>query len=117
VVKVLMCAMFCFVSISRRLPAWVLRQRLLWATPIGTTMTDVDKYVAAEKWKVQYVCTTHGYTKEEETHRVVVGEKSIRADLGQYQGFPFVRYVTVYWGFDKQARLVDIWVWKTSDAM
>ena len=48
---------------------------------------------------------------------VVVGVSSVEADLGQYYDipFPFPVFVSAYWGFDKQGRLIDVWVKKERD--
>lgn len=45
----------------------------------------------------------------------IVGEKSIRVKLGEYRLF-FTESVTVFWGFDENSELLEIWVWKTVDA-
>lgn len=46
----------------------------------------------------------------------IVGKKNIRSDLGDYSTI-FTTNVTVFWGFDEQSKLIDIWVWKTVDAL
>jgi len=42
---------------------------------------------------------------------------SIRAEVGSYWGVPFQTYVTIFWGFDSDGKLIDIWVWKTRDVL
>ena len=42
---------------------------------------------------------------------------SIRASIGDYQGFPLKANVTVFWGFDKDGHMTDIWVWKMWDSL
>lgn len=52
----------------------------------------------------------------------VVGVSSIRVNLGDYRSaltffFLFITNVTAFWGFDAEGKLIDIWVWKTTDAL
>jgi len=46
----------------------------------------------------------------------VIGEKSIRVSVGSY-GFIFKTNVTVFFGFDEDSKLIDIWIWKTTDSL
>ena len=111
-----------FLSISPRLPDAILRQRLFLSTPLGTKMADVQKYILKKRWRIDCIAEDGGipYQGNDETIKKTgrrIGDKHIRADLGDYTSpILFLENATVFWGFDKQSRLVDIWVWKTIDA-
>lgn len=98
-----------------------IREKLLEETPFGTHMEDVIKYIGSKKklskkkWEVTYISHEHGFTHQRVYPRRIVGEKSIRASLGDY-GIIFETNVTVFWGFDENSKLIDIWVWKTIDS-
>ena len=44
----------------------------------------------------------------------VIGEKSISVLIGEYRTI-FTTSVTVFWGFDENSKLIDIYVWKVND--
>jgi len=91
--------------------------RLLREIPRGTPLPDVKKYIEARGWKVDYIDENSGFINRRREPGTLVGEKSIRTSLGDYQDIPFEANVTVFWGFDKDSRLIDIWVWKTWDGL
>jgi hypothetical protein len=92
-----------------------IRRELLRETPLGTQLASVQQHIAHKGWSVLYVSEKSGFYDQRKRPASVVGEKSIRASLGDYQDIPLKANVTVYWGFDKDSRLIDIWVWKTWD--
>lgn len=69
------------------------------------------------KWTVIYVNESPGFYHQGINEPTVIGKKSIRASLGDYQDIPFKANVTVFWGFDDEGKLLDIWVWKTWDGL
>jgi hypothetical protein len=85
--------------------------------PISTQFADVKKYIEKKGWKIDSVDENNGFWDQRTRPNKEVGVKSIRASLGDYQGIPFMANVTVFWGFDKDSRLIDIWVWKTWDGL
>lgn len=100
-----------------RLPEGSIRMIILNKTPLGTQFSEVRKCIEKEGWKIDTVDENNGFWDQRENKNAVVGEKSIRASLGDYQDIPFMANVTVFWGFDKNSRLIDIWVWKTWDGL
>ncbi len=92
-----------------------IRSRLLQDMPLGSHLEDVRGYVQSKGWEISYVNENRGFLDQRIKPNAVVGEKSIRASLGDYIDIPFLANVTVFWGFDKDSRLIDIWVWKTWD--
>lgn len=94
-----------------------IRERLLESTPIGTNMGDVIKFIENnKKWKIDQISYEHGFNHQGIYPSREVGEKSIRVELGDYR-FVLETSVTVFWGFNKNSELIDIWVWKTVDSI
>jgi hypothetical protein len=83
-------------------------------------MDQVKQVIQRAGWGVRTYSETAGYPNGGHPE-VVVGTKHIRASLGNYtdfsQGIPFPANVTAFWGFDEQARLVDVRVWRTTDGL
>ncbi len=94
-----------------------IRARLLKEVPLGSTMSQVEQQIAKHGWELSQVTTDSGFYDQREKPGKVTGEKSIRASLGDYRGIPFMVNVTVFWGFDADGALIDIWVWKTEDSL
>jgi hypothetical protein len=95
---------------------WVLMQ-----TPLGSSIDDVSKVMEKNGWKRDL-----GHQENLGFYKMgVVGAKSIHADLGIYREwhFPVLAYwdwtclvdVDVYWGFDENGKLIDVWVQKSWD--
>ena len=80
-------------------------------------MEDVRLTIAKKKWRVVSESEDYGFYDQRTRPARSTGVKHIRASLGDYQGFPWEVNVTVFWGFDTEAKLIDIWVWKTADAL
>jgi len=106
-----------------------IRKSLLKKTPIGTSVSDVISVVEKDpNWKIRYVNSDIGYyvspagypsvaTKADMSGKgVVVGEKSIRVYLGRY-GLIFETYVSAFYGFDCDGKLVDIAILKETDTL
>jgi hypothetical protein len=95
-----------------RRPAWLIQAHMLLITPIGTGMEDVINFVESnENWDVR-INYNSGFLKQEPGKpRITIGEKSIRVFHGQYSTI-LNTFVTVYYGFDENENLIDIWVWK-----
>ena len=94
-----------------------IRQRLLAARPLGTSMSEVESYIRKQGWEISYVSTNTGFYDQRVKPAIETGSKSIRAELGNYQGIPWRVYVTAFWGFNEQSELIDIWVWKDWDSL
>lgn len=94
-----------------------MRADLLERAPLGSDISEVRSLVREEQWRVAYDNESHGFLDQRVNPPQVVGAKSIRAELGSYQGLPWRVSVTVFWGFDRDSKLIDVWVWKTHDAL
>ncbi len=102
-----------------------IRNDILRLTPIGTSMEDVIKIVKSKReWEIDYISHDHGYrrpgTPEHSDialgRETIVGEKSIRVFVGEYRNI-FITSVSVFWGFDKNSKLIEIYVWKDTDGL
>ena len=59
-----------------------------------------------------------GFFKQELPQCKTVGAKSIKVDLGEYYHFPIgMTSVVAFWGFDQNGKLLEVWVWKTTDSI
>jgi len=94
-----------------------IKSRLLSSVPLGTSMEKVEQYIAREGWEVAWISVNHGFFDQRLSPKRVIGSKSIRVSMGNYQDIPFEANVTVFWGFDDKSKLIDIWVWKTWDGL
>ena len=108
-----------------RFPRECIRFYILQLTPIGTNMERVIEVIESkENWETRYISYESGYdgpgplSPEDIAlgKTRTVGEKSIEVYLGEYQNI-FVTSVTVFWGFDKDSKLIDIYIWKDMDSM
>lgn len=92
-----------------------IRSKLLMDTPIGTKYEQVLEYCS----KVKLTCaqsTKAGYLNQDTG--AVIGVKSIWAVVSEKQEAPLTTTtIAAYWGFNKDDNLIDIWVWKTIDAL
>ena len=91
---------------------------MLEKTPIGMEMSEVEKIAKGLGGRTT-VSTTAGFDKQDPSDHRIIGVKSIRTDVGDYWAIPpipFPTSVTYEWGFDENGKLIDIWVWKTTDA-
>ena len=100
---------------SLRMPAPFIEASLLKTAPLGSTSDEVLRRLQAKGFHP--TLTPTGFYKQKIPSKPeVVGTSSIRVELGEYRT-PFVTSVTAFWGFDKAGKLIDVWVWKTVDAL
>lgn len=99
-----------------RQPETAIRESLLQDTPLGSSLSVVRVYAQEQGWDIQCVNEEGGFYDQRTRPAKVTGQQSLRASLGDYHS-PFLTEVTVFWGFDEQSRLMDIWVWKVTDAL
>lgn len=103
----------------------VIRERILKATPTGTSMEEViDIIDSQEAWELLWIDSDKGFSAQW-THlnytvhrdgRYIVGEKSIKVFLGEYFSLrTFCTPVSVFWGFDEKGILVDVQAIKEAD--
>jgi len=94
-----------------------IRASLLKHTPVGSSASEVRAFAEKKGWLDQtYAGTNLGFYKQEPGEPPYpVGVSSLRGDLGHYY-LPFRTDVAAFWGFDTNGRLIDVWVWKETDA-
>lgn len=102
-----------------------IKNDILKITPIGTKMEDVINIIKDKRqWEIDYISYDHGYNRPGKPdpsdialgRETIVGEKSIRVFVGEYTNV-FTTSVTVFWGFDDNSRLIDVYVWKDTDSL
>jgi len=102
-----------------------IKESILELTPIGMGMDDVLKVIENNKrWEIRYVRYDFGYRRPGIPdpadvalgRGTYIGEKSIRVFLGDYRNI-FITSVTVFWGFDENSKLIDVYVWKDADTL
>ena len=100
-----------------------IREDILELTPIGMSMDEVIKVMESNKeWDIYYVNERSGYVMNADRpgepspsdieEGRVIGVKSARALIGTYQNIPHMAYVSVFWAFDEDSKLIDIAVRK-----
>ncbi len=94
-----------------------IRDRILDEVPLGSSMSQVEQQIARHGWKLGQVSTDRGFEDQRMRPSTVTGAKSIDAWLGDYRGFLFMVDVRVFWGFDVNGALIDVWVRKTEDSL
>ena len=104
-------------------PDFLVRQYVLKRTPIGMSMEDVVEVIEGqEEWVLRNINYDGGYlspntrlpAEPTTSGEYSIGEKSIRALVGEYQ-YLLVTSVTVFWGFDENSELIEVEIWKTVD--
>ncbi|WP_143069627.1 hypothetical protein [Halopseudomonas yangmingensis] len=110
---IVLCIVFLMWSNPLRESEENIRNYVLERTPLGSDFSEVLTVIRENKWTVIFVNESSGFYHQGRKEPTVIGQKSIRASLGDYQDIPFRANVTVFWGFDDEGRLLDIWVWKT----
>ncbi len=94
-------------------------ENILKLTPIGTSMEDVIHVIESnKKWEWSGHINPNGFLKQPPPPepRTTVGSRSIKVFAGDYRNI-FVTSVTVFWGFDENSKLIDVWVWKDTDGL
>lgn len=106
-------------SVETRLPTKSIEQKILKKTPLGSTPDVVMAHINTQGWKSDgYVDRTGFLSPNREGEAITVGESHIRAHMGSHFWFPLgTESVTVFWGFDKNQRLIEVYVWKTVDTL
>ena len=89
---------------------------MLKETPVSMKFNKVINKLETMNYDLK-VSKNAGFLKQEKGQSKTVGVNSIRVHLGDYWTFPFFRTsVTAFWGFDEDGKLIEIWVWKTTDS-
>lgn len=92
-----------------------LRSYIFQETPLGSSIENVLARINVQNWELRFINESKGFFHQGLNPNKSVGEKSIRASLGNYQNLFMTTNVTVFWGFNKKGELIDIWVWKTHE--
>lgn len=95
---------------------FTIRERLLGEAPLGSSMSQVRDVVSRRRWELRTGSESRGFHHQGVRPARVVGAKHIEAYAGHYRDL-FRVDVTVYWGFDENGRLIDVWVWKVVDSL
>ena len=91
-----------------------IRNSLLKQTPLGSSFDQVRSFAERQGWRPHG--EWNGFQRQEAGKLPeTVGVTSIEAEVGRYW-LPFCTTVTAFWGFDSEGRLIDVWVWKTTDS-
>lgn len=92
-----------------------IRQSFLKQTPIGSTTQEVVRQLRALGYEPQM--TNKGYLRQAPDEPMsVIGTSSVRTELGGYCNLLLFTSVTGFWAFDADGRLIDVWIWKVTDA-
>jgi len=114
-----------------RMPQPMVTNYILRLTPIGIHIDDVIEVIEGrEDWRVHYIDQRSGFVHPRlrgedhgwptDRNRPIIGNQSIRANVGAYQAWYkmfFVTHVDVFWGFDEDGYLIEIYVWKSIDVL
>ena len=108
-------------------PAEIIRNQVLEQTPKGMSMDDVLEIIEAnDEWKLHGVSYDGGFVLPYDPvpgwpttsdGQSIIGEKSIRARLEA--SYPMDRLffhttVSIFWGFDKDEKLVEVYIWRNT---
>lgn len=101
----------CFVSPSTA------ESTILKKTPLGSSENDVIRYLAS-RGKSDFDKFPVGFSKRGDGpgENRLIGEKSIKATVGNCFSLGFKRLVVASWAFDENDRLVGVWVRSYVDA-
>ncbi|MFF2888535.1 hypothetical protein [Paenibacillus sp. NPDC057967] len=98
-----------------------LRSRFLEQTPLGTSMEDVIQSIDSKKdWRIKYIDNDNGFTHQRKRPAEKIGVRHIRVHIGEYRVYSnlyFATDVVVFYGFNENNELVDIWVRKDTDVL
>jgi len=117
---VVCCAWFLQGCASYRNP-WkepeALRQTWLEITPLGSSLAEVEAKLKQRHFEVKKSLNA-GFLRQEGDKSETVGEKSIWTHLGGYRSVTLLTTtVTGFWGFDKDDKLIEIWIWKSVEGL
>ena len=117
------CAIYFYVAAPFLWSEIRLREKVLSLTPMGSTHEQVLKTIELQGWLPmglnQAEVENHGYLQQfSGAPGVEIGFTSIRGYLGaHYESILSPTHVSVYWGFGKDGRLTDVWIWKVTDSI
>ena len=93
-----------------------IREDILKFTPVGMSMDEVEIVIRAENWRIAEGSSERGYINPNPSLPIeqrIVGEKYIGADIGISRYLIILsQSIRVYWGFDEDGKLIDVYVTK-----
>jgi len=101
-----------------RRPISSVRKYVLSHTPIGMSMDEVKTVIEEQKWGIAFESTEQGYSNSRlPPGQRIIGEKHIYSYMGTSRVALIVPVlVSVYWGFDEDGKLIDVYVVKILSA-
>ena len=139
--KIIICCALCCVPVllvlpyilmlvnPMRRPEPMVTSYVLRLTPIGTDMEEVIRTVENHRnWRVWWINYDRGFshprphtiTPYPEEYPFVVGDKSMRVEVGRVWptntpvlGYFMEMIVSIFWAFDEDGRLIEVYVWRS----
>ena len=105
--------MFLFLP-SIRKSSDTIRNSILSELPLGSSMKQTQKFLKLRKWELRSISRHTGYYHSK-LHREI-GKQSIRAYAGHYQSWLRVD-VSIFFGFDSEDKLIDLYVRKEQEGI
>ena len=102
-------------DLRRRSPA-VIKETLLEDAPVGSSMEAVAAAARRRGWIPIANLDRGAEAKPHQAAPDRIGAKSIFVDAGSY-AVVFTTHVEVHWGFDADGKLIDLVVYKDTDAL
>ena len=93
-----------------------IEEKFLSRTPVGTGLEEVREYLKGKNFAVRYDSSPGHYVSRGSRRGLTIGDHSIRALIGEYQGIPWEVSVSAFWIFEKGV-LTEILVKKEYDAL
>lgn len=94
-----------------------LRRNILQQVPLGSDMSVVISYLEANEYRIAWINRDEGFPDRRVKPASISGDMSLRSEFGEYRKGLSIISVTVFFAFNKNGELVDIWVWKTADSV
>ena len=103
-----------------------LRTEVLGRTPIGTDMEDAIRIINNNtRFVIRHIREELGYSisggfpwdmSVVESEDAIIGTKSIGAGVPRpWDRDNFIDGLWIFWGFDEDSKLIDVYVWKVPD--
>jgi hypothetical protein len=94
-----------------------IKDDILVSVPYGSDISETLNFLRVKKYKIDAINEKTGFYDQRTKPAKITGSMFIRAEFGEYKNIlSIATSVTVYFGFDENGKLTDIWVWKTTDA-
>jgi hypothetical protein len=123
-VAISLCSIALFAGCQTMEPRFPLKEEpesiekyVLRATPLGSGIRTAEQFCRDHRFEMCPVSRESGFRKQAVPgYPTIVGEMHARGFAGDYpMGEHFIVSTSVFWGFDKNEKLIEVWVWKTID--